>query len=262
MLLRLHEMTGGRRHLAAVREVVEWLVSGEGAVAEAAEDGHRGWSAFNDILFGDAGTALFPLEAAGALDDDRERAAEAGRALVARGMPEHGELYWVLREGGTSNLPNFSHGAAGVGYLMTRLYEATGDSTFLDAALGAAAYDAAIADTTGGVLRVPYGMDLAGVARAVRTGVGAWGCRHRAVLWRFGSGNRRRGVGGVGGDGGPGCAGAGAPGRAGRRPAVRAGGVGAFEVWMASEAGVGGRWRARGRGGARSRVRARVCRGV
>lgn len=153
VLLRLHETTGQPRHLEGARDVADWLVSGKGAEGS--------WSSFNDILFGDAGTIVFLLEASEALDSDAtlRRAAEAGRALVARARSEHGGLYWVLREGGTSNLPNFSHGAAGVGYLMTRLYEATGDDDFLDAALGAATYLEAIADTTGGALRVPYGLD-------------------------------------------------------------------------------------------------------
>ena len=36
--------------------------------------------------------------------------------------------------------PNFAHGGAGIGYLLARLFEATGDRTFLDASLDAARY--------------------------------------------------------------------------------------------------------------------------
>jgi hypothetical protein len=153
-LLRRHETTADPRHLAAVSDVVDWLVSREGPSTAP------GWSDFNDVLFGDAGTALFLLAATDALDRDdaRARAIDAGHALIARARPEHGGLAWVLREGGDSNLPNFSHGAAGVGFLMARLYEETGEPAFLEAALGAATYLEAISRDGDGV-HVPYGFD-------------------------------------------------------------------------------------------------------
>ena len=153
-LLRLHATTGDGRHLAAVREVAAWLL------AEAGPEGHAGWTEFNDILFGDAGTALFLLDVAQAMDDDAAlaRAVAVGRSLIDRARREHGGLYWVLRESADSNLPNFSHGAAGVGYLLARLYEETRDTAFIEAAVGAATYLEAIAriDDKGG-LAVPYG---------------------------------------------------------------------------------------------------------
>ena len=118
------------------------------------------WSArFDDLLFGNTGTALYLLEVAERQGDPAAGAlaVRAGRALIARAVADRGGRTWKFRRDADFVLPNFSHGAAGVGYLMAALYQYTGDEAFLDAARGAAAYLDGIARTDGGVYLVPYG---------------------------------------------------------------------------------------------------------
>ena len=118
------------------------------------------WSAvYDDLLFGNTGTALYLLEIAARQGDPAAGAlaVRAGRGLIARALAERGGRTWKFRRDAEFILPNFSHGAAGVGYLMAALYEYTDDEAFLDAARDAAAYLDAVARTDGGVYLVPYG---------------------------------------------------------------------------------------------------------
>ena len=152
-LLHVHAFTGDARYRSGALRVVQWLQEQHTRREPPA------WSDFNDVLFGDAGTALFLLHAAHTLGEDNPgTAAAAGHALLQRAQrTEHGR-YWPLRHGTDTNLPNFSHGAAGIGYLMARLFEATHDSTFLHAAIDAGHYLQSIASLDSAGLRIPYGM--------------------------------------------------------------------------------------------------------
>jgi enterochelin esterase-like enzyme/dienelactone hydrolase len=149
-----HAATGEARYRAGALRAVE-LVHG------AARPEGRGvsWSAFNDLLFGDAGTTLFLLWAADRLDHQpsRELAVRAGHALLDRARSEKGGLNWTFRRGAPMVLPNFSHGAAGVGYVLAALHAATGRAEFREGALGAARYLEAVARTQGDTFLVPYG---------------------------------------------------------------------------------------------------------
>ena len=68
------------------------------------------------------------------------------------------------------DLPNFSHGTAGVGYFLAALYAETGDSRFLRAAQRAASYVSALADRDGGLFLVPYGVPNEGFTTAYDIG--------------------------------------------------------------------------------------------
>lgn len=54
------------------------------------------------------------------------------------------------------DLPNFSHGTAGVGYYLARLARLSGHLRFETAAFGAARYMISVADRREGLLLVPY----------------------------------------------------------------------------------------------------------
>lgn len=159
VLERAHQATGDARYLDGARRCLELV---EGAAKDSEGEAGKLWHpSFNDLLFGNAGITLYTLSAAESLDSPEALAlaTEAGRLLLARGIEEQGGLTWKFRQDTDFVLPNFSHGAAGIGYLMGRLYLATGEQDFLDAALGAARYLQAIADTTSteSGFRVPYG---------------------------------------------------------------------------------------------------------
>jgi len=125
-------------------------------------DGVEGWPPQNDVLNGNAGTGLFLLYAAREMGHapSRDLALRLGRLSLDRARPEQGGLTWTLREDRDFVLPNFSHGAAGIGYFLATLYQDTGHEEFLDAARDAAIYLQAIARTEEDAFVVPYGWPL------------------------------------------------------------------------------------------------------
>jgi len=147
--------TGAERYRRGTESCLNTVKARARQTAAGAE-----WSTtFDDLLFGNTGTALYLLEVAERQGDPEAGAlaVRAGRALVARAIADRGGRTWKFRRNADFVLPNFSHGAAGVGYLMAALYQYTGDEAFLDAARDAAVYLGAIARTDDGVFLVPYG---------------------------------------------------------------------------------------------------------
>jgi lantibiotic modifying enzyme len=137
-------------------------------IQQSAKPTGRGveWSASNDIISGSAGIGLYLLRAANTYDDKSliALAAQAGKRLIEVGQPEHGGLKWQISPTVTNLYPNFSHGAAGVGYFLATLHQATGDRAFLDGALAAVRYLDAVARKDGDGWMVfhhePTGKDL------------------------------------------------------------------------------------------------------
>jgi len=111
------------------------------------------WNDSSDIISGGSGIGLFLLWAARELDapSARDLAVKAGRRLIALGQHRGpGQLGWMLDATYPLELPNFSHGTAGVAYFLATLYQDTHDEEFLDAALAGARYLTSIADPQGG----------------------------------------------------------------------------------------------------------------
>jgi lantibiotic modifying enzyme len=106
------------------------------------------WSDTTDIISGSAGAGLFLLYAARELDDAeaQELARKAGMRLIELGQESHGGLTWAMTPSFARQMPNFSHGTAGVAYFLATLYRETGDKQFLDAAMAGSRYLVAIAD--------------------------------------------------------------------------------------------------------------------
>ena len=96
----------------------------------------------NDIISGTAGTGLALLQLdrtlghRGAL----EAAEGAGRRLLERAIETDTGLRWDMWPGYAREMPNFSHGTAGIAYFLATLHRATGERDFLDAALAGTHY--------------------------------------------------------------------------------------------------------------------------
>jgi len=129
------------------------------SMAEVDQHGVR-WGNSNDVLVGTAGIGLALIYAARELGRPEflVTARGAGRALLAESEQMDRGIRWSRFTDRELDLPNFSHGTAGVAYFMAHLFAATGDSSFFAAAKQGADYLIAVADTTGGLFLVPYGI--------------------------------------------------------------------------------------------------------
>lgn len=142
-------ITHDEKYRQGALQCVTWL-------QERAENAGRGmkWSDTTDIIAGSSGTGLFllwadkELHAPGA----RELAVKAGEHLIEIGKPEApGELKWMMDSKFPREMPNFSHGTAGVAYFLATLYKETGQKEFLNAALAGARYLLSIANKQAGM---------------------------------------------------------------------------------------------------------------
>ena len=121
------------------------------------------WGPVTDVISGTAGIGLYLLHAAATLDDDgaRDLAAAAGRRLLELGWPAVGGTSWPMSPDYPRDMPNFSHGTAGVAYFLAALFDATEELPFLDAALAGASHLVAITNADGLVYHhAPDGEDL------------------------------------------------------------------------------------------------------
>ena len=98
-----------------------------------------------DLISGAAGAALalLALYRATRLPEALDKAALCGEHLLQhRSASRQGPRAWkTVRE---EMLTGFSHGAAGIAYALLKLYEATGKSSFREAALEAEAYETSV----------------------------------------------------------------------------------------------------------------------
>lgn len=123
-------------------------------------DGGAIWNGSNDVLAGTAGIGMALIAAARQFGDSSylTMARAAGAVLLRNADSVSSGLRWRRFVERDLDLPNFSHGTAGVATFLAMLGRETGDSTFIRAAIAGAAYLEAIADRTGGLYLVPYGV--------------------------------------------------------------------------------------------------------
>jgi lantibiotic modifying enzyme len=138
--------TGEARYRQGFQKCIEFLRTKATLAGRGIE-----WSSVTDIISGSAGAGLGLLYAAAELQDKSlvDLAARAGDRLIELGTAKNGGLDWSMDPGYPRRMPNFSHGTAGISYFMVRLYEATGNKAYLDAALAGARYLLSIARTDG-----------------------------------------------------------------------------------------------------------------
>ena len=96
----------------------------------------------NDIVSGTAGTglALLHLHRTLATDGALEAAEAAAARLIERAIEADTGLRWDMWPGYAREMPNFSHGTAGIAYFLATLHRTTGSPECLDAALAGANY--------------------------------------------------------------------------------------------------------------------------
>lgn len=147
----------------AYKTFVEEVVAGAIADAKPAEDGEGAyWSGSFGIL-ADSGTLLLILSLADQFDrqDWRDFAVQAGRVLLEQGKDfPRGGRYFEGSSFGGKIIPGFPIGAGGVAYTLLKLYQASGDKTFLEATQGVKDFYHAIYEIDGETISVPH--DLTG----------------------------------------------------------------------------------------------------
>ena len=153
VLARAASLTGVAAYREKSRECVAMLVSAARPVGAGVA-----WSESNDIISGSAGIGLTLLWAARELGVPEvvDVASRAGRHLLETGIESRGGLTWPISPSVPRRYPNFSHGAAGVGYFLATLYGETREQAFLDGALKGAAYLQAVATGTPGGGRMVF----------------------------------------------------------------------------------------------------------
>lgn len=147
--------THGRHYRQAAATLFEEIVS-QGVET----GGSMRWGTANDVMTGAAGIGLALVYASREYDRDDflDAARAAGRELLAAADTLGSTIRWRRWTDRNLDLPNFSHGTAGVAYFLATLSEATDDPEFLQAARKGADYLVGVADTAGGLFLVPYGI--------------------------------------------------------------------------------------------------------
>ncbi|MGE3616003.1 MAG: lanthionine synthetase LanC family protein [Gemmatimonadales bacterium] len=121
------------------------------------------WGGADDVLTGNAGTVAALFGFWRRLDDSAARllAFAGARTLARRGIADDGGRWWHWRDGAPWNLPNFSHGTAGIATVLATISRDPGaPSELLDAALAGGAYLSSIATRDSLGMRVPYGWPI------------------------------------------------------------------------------------------------------
>lgn len=153
---------------AAVGEVLadDEMIGRAKALYHQIASSEESWGTVHDVLTGRAGIGLSLLFARRVYGEDEflSAAARAGDTLLAAADTAEGGWFWVRGKETPFDLPNFSHGTAGVGYFMARLSAETGEPRFHQAARKASDYLLQVADRRNDFLLVPYGVPNDGYA--------------------------------------------------------------------------------------------------
>lgn len=157
VLLEVAGITGDERYRRGARECLALIRK------RAVENGAGvEWSDTTDIIAGSAGIGLFLLRAAEELtsspreSETMKLAERAGRRLLELGEAVGDGTKWKMDPTFPREMPNFSHGTAGVAFFLAALHQATEDAAFLEGAVRGARYVLAIADTANGGCRVRH----------------------------------------------------------------------------------------------------------
>jgi len=138
---------GESRYAAAIRKALGDIMAGARDAGAGVE-----WNDSTDIISGGAGTGLYLLHASATLREPaaRDVAIRAGRRLIEREFRSGDTSFWMASSSFPRNMPNFSHGTAGVAYFLATLASETRDKSFADAAVRGARYLESIATPTDG----------------------------------------------------------------------------------------------------------------
>lgn len=155
-----HQLRGDKGSLAAALDV------GDALLARAKADGDTlTFDKATDVIFGNAGTALFLLDLGLVAKQPRfvDAAKRAGHGLLAdaarrpsQQQPDHTLPIWAMTMGRLEmHMPGFSHGTAGVSYALARIAAHTGDAVLLQGAKDGAQWLIENAVTDGDAMKWP-----------------------------------------------------------------------------------------------------------
>src|SRR5437867_2979053 len=142
VLAELHAATGDERYRDGARRGFELVMGRARHVDDGAEWGASANMATTDIISGGAGIGLALLSWYRRSGDRAaiELATQAGRRLVRVAIPDGADLKWAMTPSFPRQMPNFSHGTAGVAYFLAELSAAANERAFLAAAAQGAQY--------------------------------------------------------------------------------------------------------------------------
>lgn len=130
---KVFEVTGYKKYKEAAERSFQRLSATAKVTGQTAD-----WR-YNDIVYGGAGIGLTLMQI-----ENRQGlplAVQTGHGLIDHALPAEGGNRWYMDTAMVKRnyyMPNFSHGTAGVGYFLAKLYVETGRQEFLDGALNAA----------------------------------------------------------------------------------------------------------------------------
>ena len=142
VLDQLHAATRDARYADGARRAFDLVLSRARRVEEGVEWGTTPDGSSTDIISGGAGIGLALLAWHRRTGDQRTlaTATQAGRRLIAVALPDEADLKWAMTPTYRRQMPNFSHGTAGVSYFLADLAATTKDPAFLTAAVRGARY--------------------------------------------------------------------------------------------------------------------------
>ena len=137
---------GDTRYATAVRKALGQILATGHDVGSGLE-----WNDSTDIISGSAGIGLYLLRARTTGDAAARTAAiRTGHRLIEREFRSGETSFWMASSSFPRNMPNFSHGTAGVAYFLATLAGDTRDPEFAAAAVRGARYLQSIATPTDG----------------------------------------------------------------------------------------------------------------
>jgi hypothetical protein len=153
--LALFDVSAEARYLDFARRIGDDICAAARSTAQGVA-----WTGEPGLML-DGGIVLYLLRLAAALPPGDERAQvylqcahQAATQIAAAGSPDaRGGWHWLGMDPAHGNMPantywpGFEYGTAGIGYILARAWEATGDGQLLESAREAAAHIQAIATT-------------------------------------------------------------------------------------------------------------------
>ncbi|MFI5245465.1 MAG: lanthionine synthetase LanC family protein [Gemmatimonadales bacterium] len=147
VLQAVHRASGREELLSAARRGAKVLAE----AAKGTSDGGVAWNDVTDIISGSAGIGLALLTMRDLMGDQAvDLARKSGDHLLALAKPvTDGQRKWRMDPTFPREMPNFSHGTAGIAYFLATLSAHGGERKHLDAALDGGRYLRAIAAPSG-----------------------------------------------------------------------------------------------------------------
>jgi len=142
VLSEMHAATGESRYRRGARAALDLVAARARQAGDGVEWGTAPESTSTDIISGGAGIGLTLLAMHRRYRDQRDLqlATRAGRRLASVGIRDGDGLRWAMTPSFSREMPNFSHGTAGVSYFLSERFAATGERSLLDAARAGARY--------------------------------------------------------------------------------------------------------------------------